>query len=278
MMMCKGTTLKQRSACRRVKHPCFTLIELLVVIAIIAILAGMLLPALNKAKQKGSSASCQANLKQLGQCLIQYSGDNEEWLVPVTSKNRGFGGGAQFNVWGYYIQEYTGIKSDKVYSATPDGGAYNVKIAKEHQNGIMKCPATVVPVTAFGYTQYGMTSKIGGDPPGYGAAINKVQEVLYPTQKAWLIDSAYAGNTSDFAANPIWDKSTAKTNGMFNVSRTGQNIRRNSHGAAANMVFVDGHVERKSEKDMDFAYKRLTTGSSNLLYGDGGVRTYPKEN
>ena len=44
------------------------------------------------------------------------------------------------------------------------------------------------------------------------------------------------------------------------------------------MVFVDGHVERKTEKEMEFAYKRLTTGPSNLLYGDGGVSTYKKEN
>lgn len=65
------------------KH--FTLLELLIVIAILAILAALLLPALNSGREKARSTTCLNTLKQIGTSAHLYAGDQNEWWVAVTN-------------------------------------------------------------------------------------------------------------------------------------------------------------------------------------------------
>ena len=100
----KKTQMKNHSAAGftrlKRKPSAFTLIELLVVIAIIAILAGMLLPALNQARESARKASCISNLKQIGQVNAFYSHDYQV-VMPAGQLSTG----THNTAWGFICRK-----------------------------------------------------------------------------------------------------------------------------------------------------------------------------
>ena len=106
----------------------FTLIELLIVIAIIAILAGMLLPALAQARKRGQGAFCVGNLRQLGFGLTAYAGENRDH-VPVLRQNKP-DGSSNFDYWDNLIYAYVGGNG-----TVTNAIAQKVSFAK-----LMRCP------------------------------------------------------------------------------------------------------------------------------------------
>ncbi len=118
----------------------FTLIELLVVIAIIAILAAMLLPALNKAQERARTSGCISNLKQFNTQLIMYTGDYVGFLP--------YGTNASGELW---------MKKMILYSYNTHD---NSILGKEKATRHMRCLADRDP-TAY-YTSYGLNARVNG--------------------------------------------------------------------------------------------------------------------
>jgi prepilin-type N-terminal cleavage/methylation domain-containing protein/prepilin-type processing-associated H-X9-DG protein len=234
----------------------FTLIELLVVIAIIAILAAILLPALNSARERGRQANCMSNLKQFGTAFLNYCDAGDDFYPPSSESY------LKRDKWNWAYEFYR----SKYVPGSPE---------------FWRCPTAGAILTGDSFLK-DLSTTSGNYPANFAYVAYGYNSVTVGAMAASLKDSSGAHYISGGAASiqPVKSTQLQKSSSCLILTETkdadnlngvwvvgnGSKDKHDLHNNGANILWADGHVDHLQNTKVVLKYDYAPSGYQNHYF------------